>query len=140
MVAPVAQEALRVLLAALAFFWVCYFDVRRFCAVVTVPGLLVDCAVSFALVAPLFPFLVVVASTALLLLVSVLQFLSIDTEPLNPVVYVGTLYSPFAMVYYNTKKRALRGLTGAGLPTSSSYSSSHTSAVRAKWAATAPRP
>ncbi len=78
--------------------------------------MLLEMCTSLTVVLPLFPCLAVACSTVLFVVVSVFDALRLDTSVLNPVVYVGTLYGPFGMVYYEAKRRGLRSgvLPGAG--------------------------
>ena len=90
------DEAMRVLVAFLAFAVLCYLDVRRFNPAITPSAMALDVASAFVVVLPLFPCLVVVCSTVLFFVVSVFETVGLDTTVLNPVVYVGTCTSALA--------------------------------------------
>ena len=108
-------EALRVLLAMTGFALLCFFDTRRFNPELTVLEFLQNVAFALRLVGPMFPFLAIGISTAFLFLVSVLERIGIDPHWLNSGIYYGTIYGPFAFVYFEVKKRSLNGARGGSL-------------------------
>ena len=100
--------ALKASAVAVAFMLLCYFDVRRFRRGITATIFLRELAIALAYVAPLFPCLAVGISVVFFMLISLLEFVRIDPHVLNGAVMYGTLYGPFAWVYFVTKRRCMR--------------------------------
>ena len=115
----------RVVLAALSFSCACYFDTRRLAAFDLTPVAFLSVLWRAFLLAflPAFPFLAVGVSFALFILVSLLEFASLPTSWLNAPIYYGTLYGPFAFLYWYAKKRVLEG---GALPTTKPIAKSTT--------------
>ena len=101
------QTALKAFAVAVAFMLLCYFDVRRFRRGITASVFLRELAIALAYVAPLFPCLAVGISVVFFMLISLLEFVRVDPHVLNSAVMYGTLYGPFAWVYFVTKRRCM---------------------------------
>lgn len=103
-------ESMKVPILTAFFIVLLYFDVRRIR--LTMPlhvfgRALVD-AITFSVVA--IPFAAILISCMFLLIVSFLEKIGANpehSELMNRLVFYGTLYGPFYLIYWNAKKRLL---------------------------------
>ncbi len=98
-----------------------------------------EVAIATAVVVPMVPVLAVACSTVLFVVVSLVEFVGLDSAALNDVVYIGTIYAPFTAIYWQAKLRALRGRSKCVLPTASSVPKSSVLLARSGNAAALPR-
>ena len=101
------STALKVIAVAAAFALACFLDIRRFARGLTARGFARELACALAYVAPLFPCLAVAISLGFFVLISLLELVGIDPHVINGAVMYGTLYGPFAWVYFVAKRRCL---------------------------------
>eukprot|EP00658_Telonema_sp_P-2_P034776 TRINITY_DN25380_c0_g1_i2.p1 TRINITY_DN25380_c0_g1~~TRINITY_DN25380_c0_g1_i2.p1 ORF type:complete len:183 (-),score=38.41 TRINITY_DN25380_c0_g1_i2:781-1329(-) len=109
------QEPLKVLTILLVFGAVCLADVRRTIPELSTQQFLAHAVAAVRLVAPVCPCLSILVSVGFLVVITLLENLRIDPHFLNSTIYWGTMYGPFGVVYYETKKACIR--QGYLLPT-----------------------
>jgi len=102
---PPSFWPLKLLLVAASFLGLLWFDVSRSNRIGP-QSFLLNVGKSCLVLAPVCPWLSVLISCCFFLLISVFDFVGLDTKILNWPIYYGTLYGPFAFVFIDVKKKA----------------------------------
>jgi hypothetical protein len=117
------QHAFQVLMAMVGFTILCYCDVKRLAPGTTLAEFWSSVAFALAYVGPMIPFIAIVISTMFMVALSLLECIGIDPHILNSAIFYGTIYGPFAFVYWEVKKKcyAIHGVhSGSILPSTTS--------------------
>jgi hypothetical protein len=120
------QHAFRVFLAMSGFLILCYCDVKRLAPDTTLAEFGSSVAFALAYVGPMIPFIAIAISTAFMVALSLLEWVGIDPHILNSAIFYGTIYGPFAFVYWEVKKKcfAMHGVLGGSiLPSTTAHRS-----------------
>jgi hypothetical protein len=112
----------KILVAALLYVVVLFYDCRRVHPTLRVAPFLGQVGVSFVYVLPVYPFLAVLISFGFLFVITVFEFLHLNEDMLNWPIYYGTLYGPFSLVYWRAKQKLVQEKTS--LPAFSAASGS----------------
>jgi hypothetical protein len=101
----------KIIVAALLYVIVLYYDCRRVHTTLLVATFLKQVGVSFLYVLPVYPFLAVLVSFGFLFVITVFEFLHLNEDILNWPIYYGTLYGPFSLVYWRVKQKIVQEKT-----------------------------
>jgi hypothetical protein len=121
---------LKILVIIVSYTAISFLDCKRFCRDLTFPSFMSELSQSMLYVVPMCPCVAVGISTVFFVLVSVIEALHFDPHCLNSAVYYGTMYGPVVVLYFDVKRRCLRGCTA--LPVRAQRTKAEVAALRLK--------